>query len=77
MYKQVLVLLPGKEPEIVRLKQQTNFYECNGTDPMGNPGGVSIPIETFSYGENEYLIARLQYDLSDEEIINGIKEVCW
>ncbi|KFB95755.1 hypothetical protein GCFR_03010 [Citrobacter freundii ATCC 8090 = MTCC 1658 = NBRC 12681] len=44
---------------------------------MGNPGGVSIPIETFSYGENEYLIARLQYDLSDEEIINGIKEVCW
>ncbi|HAT1665511.1 TPA: hypothetical protein I8Y34_004796 [Raoultella ornithinolytica] len=77
MYKLVLVLLPGLEPKIITMEQNLDVYQCYGVDPKGNHGQINIPIETFSYQDSEYLIARFKYDLSDEEIIKGIKQVGW
>mgnify|MGYP000902692333 CR=1 FL=1 len=68
MKKTVIAVLPGDEIQLIYVPADFNSAEF-----IGDKGAhLSLPIEIFAYGGNEYHICRYSQDVSDDLIIEAI-----
>ncbi|MBN3093498.1 hypothetical protein H4F39_07320 [Pectobacterium brasiliense] len=68
MKKTVIAVLPGDQVQLIYAPADSNSAEF-----VSDKGDhLSLPIENFVYGGNEYHICRYSQDISDDLIIEAI-----